>query len=120
MRPMASPMPTTAPSSTPPSGAVVLPRAKEWMHRAQTGDIDRSQLSSAANKALTPQMAEKMKANYGRLGAPLAFTFLNEQALGSGNTAYNYRVRFKGVTLIEKFVLDGSGKISGLSFTPAS
>lgn len=104
----------------PPSGSAVLPRAKEWMLRVETGRIDRSQLTAATNAALTASMAQRLKAAYGRLGTPIGFTFVSEQDLGNGNTAYTYRVRFERATLIEKFVLDGSGKISGLSFTPAS
>jgi hypothetical protein len=126
MFPIATPMPTAmptmspAPAPPPPSGSAVLPRAKEWMLRVQTGEIDRSQLSSATNAALTASMARKLETDYGRLGRPVGFTFVNEQNLGNGNTAYNYRVRFKHATLMEKFVLDSAGKISGLSFTPVS
>ncbi len=118
--PASTAAPTPAYAPTPPSGGAVMPRAREWMQRVQTGNIDRSQLSAAASAALTAQMVWRMKASYAKLGDPIAFTFVNEQNLGNGNTAYNYRVRFTHATLIEKFVLDGSGKISGLSFAPAS
>jgi hypothetical protein len=120
--PSASPSPTSTPMAAvaPPSGQAVLPRAEQWMLRVQSGQIDRSQLEPATSSQLTPALVNSMKNSYGRLGAPLSVTFLNEQSMTGGNTAYNYRVRFKHATLMEKFILDPNGKISGLSFTPSS
>jgi hypothetical protein len=115
-----SPSPTPTASATPLSGQAVLPRAEEWMRRVQTGQIDRSQLEPATSTQLTPALVTSMKNSYGRLGAPLSVAFLNEQSMTGGNIAYNYRVRFKHATLMEKFILDSNGKISGLSFTPTS
>jgi hypothetical protein len=126
------PTPTTAPSSTmapsasptpsapPRSGQSVLPLAKQWVHRVQTGQINRSQLEATTSSQLTPSLVTRMKNTYGRLGTPLSVTFVNEQSLGAGNTAYSYRVRFRRVTVMERLVLDSAGKISGLSFAPAS
>jgi hypothetical protein len=107
-------------TATPLSGQAILPRAKQWMQRVQTGQIDRSQLEPATSSQLTPALVQSMKKSYGPLGAAVAVTFVNEQSLAGGNTAYNYRVRFRRFTLLEKLIVDSSGKISGLSFTPSS
>lgn len=90
------------------------------MRRVQTGQIDRSQLEPKTSALLTPSLVNSMKSSYGRLGAALSVTFVNEQSLAGGNTAYDYRVRFRNGALVEKLILDSSGKISGLSFTPAT
>lgn len=90
------------------------------MRRVQSGQIDRSQLEPATNSQLTPALVDSMKNSYGRLGAPLSVSFVNEQSMAGGNTAYSYRVRFAHATLIEKFIVASNGKISGLSFTPST
>ena len=60
----------------------------------------------------------RLAAQFGALGQPTAFTPAGKEIVES-NTAYIYRVAFATTTLDEIFVLDGSGLISGLRFTPA-
>lgn len=117
-----SPAPAPSPSLSASPGSVdaaILLRAKEWLHRLQTGDIDRSQLDAKVNAALTADVVKQTSAQFSPLGDPVTFTFLGKQPVGTGMTAYVYRVVFKSATLNEVFVLDKDGKISGIQFPPA-
>jgi hypothetical protein len=119
----ASPSPTLSPTTSPagPSADTdVATRAKEWLHRLQTGNIDRSQLDTAMNSAMTPDVIKQIADKFGPLGDPQAFTPLGSQSVGGGGaTAYVYRVAFKSATLNEVFVVDKDGKIGGIQFPPA-
>jgi len=87
--------------------------ARQWMHRMQTGDIDKSQLSSAFAKHLTPQMIGGMKQGLAPLGDPTSFVYRGKSK-ESGSTAYQYSVGFKGARLDLTIAIDGHGKISSL------
>lgn len=116
----ATPLPSASASPMPslPSDAAVMARAQEWLHRIQTGRIDRAQLDAQMNALLTADVARRLAAQFGALGQPTSFTPAGKEIVES-NTAYIYRVAFATTTLDEIFVLDGSGLISGLRFTPA-
>jgi hypothetical protein len=113
--------PAGAQSASPSPTPDVAARAKEWLHRLQTGDIDRSQLTDTMNTALTPDVVKEIVAKYGPLGDPQSFTFLGQQPApqDATMTVYVYRVAFKSTTLNEVFVLDKEGKIAGVQFPPA-
>jgi hypothetical protein len=114
-----------APQANPPAQAApaadqasTLALAKEWFHRVQTGDIDHSQLNDAANMSLDADSVKEMSAQVAPLGAPVTFV---QQQVGSnnGNTAYTYAVSFKDGTKIAFILLiDGNGKIAGLTVQP--
>jgi hypothetical protein len=65
----ASPMPAASASSSasasPAPGPTVDPaitaKAKEWLHRFQTGDIDRAQLEPSMSTALTADVVKQLK-----------------------------------------------------------
>jgi hypothetical protein len=106
--------------AAPPAAAdqSTLSLAKEWFHRVQTGDIDHSQLNDAANMSLDADSVKELSAQVAPLGAPVTFV---QQQVGSlsGNTAYTYALSFKNGTKISFIMLlDGNGKIAGLSVQP--
>jgi hypothetical protein len=104
------------------TAAVVTPttRATEWLHRLQTGTIDRTQLIPAVDQGLTPAVVTQVAGQLGPLGDPVAMKLVETKAPVAGNTAYIFKVDFKNdSTVYFIFVLDTSGKISGLRFSNA-
>jgi hypothetical protein len=122
----ASPMPAASPTSSasaaPAPGPTVDPaitaKAKEWLHRFQTGDIDRSQLEPSMSTALTDDVVKQLKDELAPLGDAQSFTITSQQSLGEGITAYVYRVAFKSSSVNEIIAFDANGKISGFRLTP--
>jgi hypothetical protein len=112
---LASPAPAPAPSADP----AITARAKEWLHRIQTGDIDRTQLDSKMDSLLTPTMTKQISSTFGPWGDPVAFTYVGKQTILGDNTAYVFHVVFKANACNEIFVLDKDGKISGLQLPAA-
>jgi hypothetical protein len=112
--------PSGAPSSAP---AQVDPKvtavAKDWLHRAQTANIDRSQLTDSMSTALTPAIVKQVAAELAPLGDPTAFTFVESQSV-QGIAIYHFVLTFPAGTLNEYIGIDGTGKIAGLRFTPAA
>lgn len=108
----------SAQTSAPDPNPAITARAKDWLHRVQTGDIDRSQLDAAMNTAFTPDLVKQTSDQLGPLGDPLTFTFL-KQAVSGDVTSYVYQVTFKSGALNEIFALDKDGKIAGIRFSPA-
>ena len=90
----------------------VTVRAKEWVHRLQTADIDRTQLTPEMSQALTATLVQQVAGEVGTLGAPLTFQFAGKQA-GAGFTAYAYRVEFRAGVRRFIIAIDGAGKIGG-------
>jgi len=88
-------------------------RAKEWLRRFETGDIDRTQLDPEMNHALTGPVVAKTAAQLKPLGEPTDFTYLYQQK-GPAGIGYSYQVTFKDGTLVWFFAVDSSGKITGL------
>lgn len=93
-------------------------RAKEWLSRAQTGNIDRTQLTPATSTALNGDVIAATKETLGKLGAPVDFTLRAHYEI-DGNSVYVYRAAFKDAAWNEQISFDGQGKISGLFFRPA-
>jgi len=100
----------------PNVGEKVLALAKEWFHRFQTGNIDRSQLDAASNIELTAEVIRQQEAALGALGKPTAFTYLGSD-LVQGDKAYHFLVTFAGPDrIVESIALDDLGKIAGIDF----
>lgn len=110
------------PSSAPP---IPLPQvdpkvtaiAKDWLHRIQTANVDRSQLTDQMSAALTPSLVQQVAAQLAPLGDPTAVSFIGFQTAG-GITVYHFLLTFKSATLNEFLGIDAAGKIAGLRFTP--
>jgi ABC-type transporter MlaC component len=90
--------------------------AKDWLHRAQTNTLDRSQLTDQMNAQMTPDLAQKAAAQLGALGDYSSFTYVDTEA-SNGLTVYHFVVAFKAISLNEFLALTPDGKIAGLQFT---
>jgi hypothetical protein len=114
-----APAASTAPS---PAAAQVDPKvtalATDWLHRIQTANVDRSQLTSEMNAALTPALVQQVSAQLASLGEPTNVSFVGSQT-AQGITIYHYVLVFKAMSVNEFLGLDSAGKIAGLRFTPA-
>jgi hypothetical protein len=115
---LAPPANAPAPAASAAIDQTTLALAKDWFHRIQTGDIDHSQLNDAANMSLDDDSVKELSAQVAPLGTPV--TFVQQQvASAAGSTAYTYALTFKNGTKIAFVLLiDGNGKIAGLSFQP--
>ena len=105
------------PAQTP--DASLMARAKSWFSELQTGKVDRSQLATAANGALTDQQLTQVRGMIGSLGAPTSFeqTQIMSQ---SGYTYAVYRLTFTdGSKMDYYFGVDNQGKVAGLRLIPA-
>jgi hypothetical protein len=100
----------------PPNPAVAK-RAIEWLHRLELGNIDRSQLDATLNAKLSPQAIGLIQAELGPFGTPKSITLAASRPM-NGNSAYLYILDFKAAKLQEVMILNPSGKITGLVFTP--
>jgi D-alanyl-D-alanine carboxypeptidase len=90
--------------------------ARRWMQRAETGNIDRSQLDAKMSAALTPAVVKGGKAQFGPLGKPTAFIYRGKTTEGT-STIYTYRVDFKAAAIFMHLGINNKGKISELDFT---
>lgn len=95
-----------------------MARAKEWLHRIQTGTIDRTQLDDQMNTLLSDSLVTQVAAQIGPLGEPSTLTFVDQRRIGTA-TAYRFLATFKAAKLYELLALNDAGKISGLRFLPA-
>lgn len=117
---------SATPAASPAAGAPAVPaedpavtaRAKEWLHRLQTGNIDRLQLTDLVNSGLTPTTIKQLADKFGPLGDPVRFVYEGTQVVAGDNVAYIYGVTFKTGAITYIFVLDKNGKISGLQVPP--
>jgi hypothetical protein len=92
-----------------------LALAKEWFHRFQTGDIDRSQLDQRINKELTQAMIRKEEATLKAYGTPLSFVYERSDPV-DGATGYTFLLDFKSGRIVEAIALHPDGKIAGIDF----
>jgi CubicO group peptidase (beta-lactamase class C family) len=84
--------------------------AREWIHRIQTGHVDRSQLTPYADQNITPDELAMAQETLGSLGDP-QLVYLGRSSR-NGATTYNYRVIFKAVTLLMNMEVDRNGKVN--------
>ncbi len=118
----AVPEPAASPDGAAPAAAAVdqskLALAKEWFTRMQTGDIDHSQLNDSGNMSLDADTVKDISSQVAPLGAPVTFVQQQVGAL-NGNASYTYLLTFKNGTKISFILLlDGNGKIAGISVQP--
>lgn len=98
--------------------STILALAQSLLTQAQSGHFDRTVLTSGMSSQLTQEQAAHFVGTVGRLGKPSAFVLESKTTKGS-YTKYTYRVSFAEATVDEQIVLDASGKVAGLWFTPA-
>lgn len=91
--------------------------ARQWLHMAQTGNVDKSQLTADFAKDLTPDAINGTKNALGPMGDPTSFVFRGKTSNGNA-TEYEYHATFKSGALKMVMVIDKDGKIAGIGFQP--
>jgi D-alanyl-D-alanine carboxypeptidase len=94
----------------------VVARAKEWLGRIASKDIDRTQLTPAFSNYLTDSLVAK--ADFAALGKPLDITPIASSAQDGGGTLYEFLVHFQHAQYHYRFGLTPDGKIDELLLTP--
>lgn len=89
--------------------------AKEWFHRFQTGDVDRSQLNAEVNQQVTAEGVRKEEATLKAFGEPLRFRFLSSGPI-KGAMGYYFLIGFRAGKIVEALAYDVDGKIAGIDF----
>jgi hypothetical protein len=128
--PATTPVPGTSPAEATPAASpaptpvvvvaenpAVTKRAKDWFHRVQTGNIDRTQLGAAMNLAMTADSIKQGVAQLGPLGAPQSFTYVKTLLSADFSTAV-YALTFASGKLLWTFTLDHKGFIAGFYLRP--
>ncbi len=115
-----SPAPAVSPAATASASATPAARAKEWLHRLQTGAIDRTQLTDKMSAVLTDAEVKTLSDKVGPLGDPTDMKLVKTKPYADG-TVYIFVVTFPNdTTLTYVFAIEtASGKISGLSLSQA-
>jgi len=93
----------------------IVAKAKEWFHRFQTGQIDRSQLDATANAELTSTIIEQEAARLKQFGEPSSFQFIRTYTI-SGAIGYDFLLQFSAARIVEMIAFDADGKIAGIDF----
>jgi len=95
----------------------VTVRAIDWLHRLQTGDVDRTQLTLAFNKVLTPDRVQGIVERLRPLGKVTRYAFVGE-ATSHGVRAYQFSVDFAAAKYIYLFEVDDKDEVAGILLTP--
>jgi hypothetical protein len=106
--------PATAPTSLPPNPGVIG-EAKDWFHRFQAGQIDRSRLSGEVNAQLTDAMIRQEATILKAFGEPSSFTLLRTYPI-KDVPAYDFLLQFNGARIIEVIALTNDDKLAGIDF----
>jgi hypothetical protein len=93
----------------------IVAKAKEWFHRFQTGQIDRSQLGDQVNVQLTDAMIQQEAATLRLFGDPSSFEFVRKYAV-SGAIGYDFLLQFGAGRVVEMIAFSADGKIAGIDF----
>jgi hypothetical protein len=121
----ATPSPAPAASATaaataepPPAGsdAAAATRAREWISRFQSGNIDRSQLTPAFNTTLDAATIAAIKGGL-PTGDPIGMS-LSQKGVSGNVSWYIYIVSWKQGDLSFSFGITSDGKIDTAYFRP--
>jgi hypothetical protein len=104
--------PTAAPD--PASDAAVTKRAREWISRFQTGDIDRTQLTSDLSATLDKTAIAQIKSVLPK-GTPSSVYIVTKDS-ASGNNLYIFDVTWPEGILQFSFGITAGGKIATAYF----
>ena len=95
----------------------IVARAKEWLGRIASRNIDRTQLTPAFSAYLTDDLVAH--AGFAALGKPLDFIPIGSST-GAGETVYEFLVRFQSGRFRYKFGLTPDGKIGEIWLAPSN
>jgi CubicO group peptidase (beta-lactamase class C family) len=92
--------------------------AQQWWTALMSGKVDRSRLTPAMSKALTPTVLSASGAQLRAFGEPVRWIYRGEQEV-SGATVYRYRVAFGSGTMFNVIMaLAPDGKLAGYVTRP--
>jgi D-alanyl-D-alanine carboxypeptidase len=93
----------------------IVERARDWLGRLTTGQIERGELTASFSAYLTDDLVAHD--NFGRLGPLTAIVPLSSTSESNGDTLYEFLVRFRRGQYHYDFELTADGKIDGLRLT---
>ncbi|MGB6520678.1 MAG: hypothetical protein WBE83_02770, partial [Candidatus Cybelea sp.] len=103
----------------PPTAArldnAIVDRAKEWLNRLATGHIERGELTPSFSTYLTDDLVAHD--NLAALGPLISIVPESSTTESSGDTLYEFLVRYRRAQYHYEFELTPQGKIDGLSLT---
>ena len=102
------------PRSTRMDNAIVE-RARDWLGRLTTGQIERGELTASFSAYLTDDLVAHD--NFGRLGPLISIVPLSSTSEANGDTLYEFLVRFRRGQYHYDFELSPDNKIDGLRLT---
>jgi pyruvate/2-oxoglutarate dehydrogenase complex dihydrolipoamide acyltransferase (E2) component len=108
-----SPAPVPAPSAD----QAVTVRAMDWLHRLQTGNIDRTQITIEFNHVLTPERVKLIAEQLRPLGKVKSYAFVGH-AKSHGVNAYQYAVEFAAAKYLYLFEVDEKDQVAGILLSP--
>jgi len=111
--PSGSPVPGPAPSAD----QAVTVRAMDWLHRLQTGDIDRTQLALEFNRVLTPERVKLIGQQVRSLGKVKSYAYTGQTA-SHGIRGYQFSVEFAAAKYLYLFEVDEKDQVAGILLTP--
>jgi hypothetical protein len=91
----------------------VIARAKEWLARLASRQLDRSELTPQFSAILTDDLVARE--NFAALGRLQTIVPLSSKVESNGNTLYEFLVRYPRAQYHYNFEVTPSGKIDGLS-----
>jgi hypothetical protein len=115
----ATPTPSPTATSTPqPVDPAITARATEWLHRFQTGDVDRSQMTAEAIAAYTNPYLQQLNSWAKLLGDPIEPLRFTGRDVGAKITIYMYAVTYaSNKTAIWDFAMT-DGKVAYMQLLP--
>lgn len=108
-----SPVPVPAPSVD----QAVTVRAMDWLHRLQTGNVDRTQITIEFNRVLTPDRVKGIAQQLRSLGKVKSYAFVGH-ARSHGVSAYQYSVEFAAAKYLYLFEVDEKDQVAGILLSP--
>jgi D-alanyl-D-alanine carboxypeptidase len=102
-----------APPATAHLDNAVVARAREWLGRLATRQIDRTQLTPYFSDYLTDAVVAK--ANVAALGTLQAIVPISSTTESNGDTLYEFLVRYPRVQYHYKFAVTSDGKIDEIA-----
>jgi CubicO group peptidase (beta-lactamase class C family) len=100
------------PTSTHLDNAIVM-RAKEWLTRLASRQLDRSELTTSFSAYLSDDLVARE--NFAALGPLLTIVPISSTAESNGDTMYEFLVGFPRAQYHYEFEVTKDGKINGIS-----
>jgi D-alanyl-D-alanine carboxypeptidase len=93
----------------------IISRAKDWLGLLASGKIERDELTPAFSAYLTDAVLKSQ--NFAALGPLIAIVPLSSTVESTGDTLYEFLVRYRRAQYHYEFELTAQGKIDGINLT---